>query len=181
MSQAVTACHTLSRSVTPSLAVPSLTNNICAPDAAPYTSDFESFWKSYPAVRRKGKKAAYKAWKGAIKDKTWPGLDGILKALSLQCNSVQWRSDGGKYVPMPTTWLNQARWDDEVQNCTNAGYRQSPDLMPQVDTEAVRRSREEHERAKAELIAKANRNSKGEQPTSIAAEMLSALGLKEEP
>ncbi|MNY63023.1 hypothetical protein D3C86_1999290 [compost metagenome] len=29
--------------------------------------------------------------------------------------SHDWLKDGGKYVPMPTTWLNGRRWEDEVK------------------------------------------------------------------
>ena len=27
--------------------------------------------------------------------------------------SKDWQKDGGKYIPYPTSWLNQKRWEDE--------------------------------------------------------------------
>jgi hypothetical protein len=26
-----------------------------------------------------------------------------------------WKKENGKYIPMPYTWLNGKRWEDEVQ------------------------------------------------------------------
>jgi len=31
-----------------------------------------------------------------------------------QKRSRQWVESDGKYIPHPATWLNQGRWDDEV-------------------------------------------------------------------
>lgn len=70
---------------------------------------FEVFWKQYP--RKVGKQAALRAWK-RIKHLD---LEVILKALEVQKQSEQWRRDGGQYIPHPTTWLIQGRWDDEVE------------------------------------------------------------------
>lgn len=30
-------------------------------------------------------------------------------------NSKEWKKENGKYVPMPITWLQQKRWEDEVE------------------------------------------------------------------
>lgn len=70
---------------------------------------FEEFWQEYP--RRVGKGAALKAWQ-----KIRPDADlqsQILRAVRAQKNNEQWTKDGGKFVPHPTTWLNQQRWLDE--------------------------------------------------------------------
>lgn len=74
------------------------------------SSDFEQFWESYP--KKKGKKAAVKAWKQA-KDR--PSLDVILQAIDKQKQSDDWLKENGQFIPHPTTWLNQGRWADEVQ------------------------------------------------------------------
>jgi hypothetical protein len=71
---------------------------------------FTAFWDSYP--KKVGKKAALSAW-GKAKDK--PSTDAIVAAVARQCKSDKWQEEGGKYIPNPSTWLNQGRWDDEVR------------------------------------------------------------------
>lgn len=72
--------------------------------------EFETFWKAYP--RRTAKGAARKSWERAAK--STPGLlEKCLEALAWQKEQAQWTRDGGAYVPHPSTYLNQERWDDE--------------------------------------------------------------------
>jgi len=70
------------------------------------TNTFETFWRAYP--KKTGKRLALKAW---LKEK--PPLDAVLFALQWQKDSQQWYESGGKYIPNPTTYINQARWEDE--------------------------------------------------------------------
>ena len=37
----------------------------------------------------------------------------MISAVIKQRQSDQWMKDNGQYIPMPTTWLNQRRWEDE--------------------------------------------------------------------
>lgn len=69
---------------------------------------FSEFWSAYP--RKVGKSEAGKAWQ-----KHKPDLAVVLKALEAQKQSDQWQRDGGKFIPHPSTWLNQKRWEDEVE------------------------------------------------------------------
>jgi hypothetical protein len=69
---------------------------------------FHAFWAAYP--RKVGRKAALKAWQKA-KDR--PPIAAVLDAIAWQRTTEQWRKDGGQYIPMPATWLNQGRWADE--------------------------------------------------------------------
>jgi hypothetical protein len=73
--------------------------------------DFELFWKSYP--KKTGKKAAIKAFKKARKSGL-PEIDTLVAIIERQSASGQWKRDNGQYIPNPTTWLNQGRWDDEL-------------------------------------------------------------------
>jgi hypothetical protein len=77
-------------------------------------TDFAAFWAAYP--RRVGKDAARKAFDRRRSDVT---LEAVLAALELQKASQQWQRDGGRYVPHPATWLNQGRWQDEVDTSGN--------------------------------------------------------------
>jgi hypothetical protein len=36
-----------------------------------------------------------------------------VSAIKRQECSDQWRQNSGRYIPLPATWLNQARWEDE--------------------------------------------------------------------
>lgn len=68
---------------------------------------FDKFWEAYP--NKKDKQKAMKAWA-----KHQPDIVNVLKALVTQKGSDQWKKDNGQYIPLPTTWLNGARWEDEV-------------------------------------------------------------------
>ena len=71
---------------------------------------FADFWASYP--RKQAKVQAEKAW---AKLKPSEALQAqILGALAVQRQSEQWTKDGGSFVPMPSTWLNQRRWEDQL-------------------------------------------------------------------
>ena len=70
---------------------------------------FEQFWSSYP--RKQGKCNARKVF-----EKINPSEDlfaRMLSAVERASQSHQWKKDGGQYIPLPSTWLNQERWDDE--------------------------------------------------------------------
>ena len=71
-------------------------------------SFFLSFWSAYP--KKVGKGDAEKAWK-KIKSPS-ATLDFILAALEWQIPSADWKKDNGQYVPNPSTYLNQRRWED---------------------------------------------------------------------
>lgn len=72
---------------------------------------FDVFWKAYP--RKVGKGAAEKSW---LRLKPTEELRTvILKAIEIHKSSNGWTKDNGDYIPHPSTWLNQRRWEDEVE------------------------------------------------------------------
>jgi len=71
-------------------------------------SVFDSFWNEYP--KKVGRGAAEKAWSKITKPKET--VDLILQALSWQKISEQWTKDNGQYIPNPSTYINQRRWED---------------------------------------------------------------------
>lgn len=83
--------------------------------------EFDQFWKAYP--RKVGKLYCLKIWKDPKKRKKRPGIDIILKAIEKQKRSELWTRDNGKYIPNPSTWLNQGRWDDEIGNGQDLEFR----------------------------------------------------------
>lgn len=82
-------------------------NDTPAKPANTYPDDFARFWNIYP--RKVGKGAAYKAWKK---------LSGIDKATVQHVISqhaaawAAWPASEQAFIPHPTTWLQQARYDD---------------------------------------------------------------------
>ena len=76
-----------------------------------YSTDFLKFYYGYP--KRVGRKAAWKAWKNLKGD--IPQIDELMVAIEKQKQSNQWKKENGQYIPNPATWLNQGRWDDEVE------------------------------------------------------------------
>jgi hypothetical protein len=73
-------------------------------------NSFETFWKAYP--RKQGKGSCVKIW-SRMKAPA-DTLQKILAALVWQRTSDQWTKDGGQFIPMPATYLNQARWLDDA-------------------------------------------------------------------
>lgn len=74
-----------------------------------YSKSFLKFWEAYP--KKVGKGAAYRAFKRA----KLPPIEELLAILSQHTTTEQWTAENGKYVPNPATWLNQNRWEDELQ------------------------------------------------------------------
>ena len=69
---------------------------------------FESFWEIYPKHQDK-KKAKQKFLKLCTDKKKYQEImDGLRNVLPM------WAKKDNKYIPMPTTWLNGERWNDEV-------------------------------------------------------------------
>lgn len=77
--------------------------------APEYTEAFERFWSDYP--RREGKGAAFASWKKlSAADHDAILLDAPKRA----ADHEPWIREGGKFVPHPTTYLNQRRWEDDI-------------------------------------------------------------------
>lgn len=85
------------------------------PPIVPHMGDlsdtlFSRFWAAYP--NKKSKKDAKKAW-----DKLHPDIELCRKmavALEAQKRSEGWTRDGGRYIPLPASWIRGERWTDEV-------------------------------------------------------------------
>ena len=75
---------------------------------------FEAFWRIYP--RKIGKGAARKVW-----GKLAPA-NGLVERICVQVQAArqtdQWQREGGKFIPLPATWLHQSRWEDDYSHST---------------------------------------------------------------
>ena len=74
-----------------------------------YSDDFLEFWKEYP--KKVGKGDAFKKWKKAKLTNT--DKNDITNALNWQKKSDRWRDSNGRFIPNPSTYISQRRWEDE--------------------------------------------------------------------
>lgn len=105
------------------------TKSICAASQPKtHTIEFTRFWEAYP--KKKDKTKARKAFEKALKQ---TDLDTMLQALEAQKRSPDWQRDGGQYIPLPTTWLNGCRWEDEVTEPETAIFVPRAEHIPEID------------------------------------------------
>lgn len=77
-------------------------------DNIPEITYFEETWENYP--RKVGKGAAKKAWmKACNKIHNWELRNAVFEYI----DSVNGKTK--KFIPHLSTWLNQERWDDELE------------------------------------------------------------------
>lgn len=79
------------------------------PEAAS-ESKFEShFWNLYPSCKRKVNRAGcLKLWQSRNLDTE---AEAIAQAVRRAAASADWTKENGEFIPMPITWLRQARWE----------------------------------------------------------------------
>lgn len=71
---------------------------------------FEEFWKLYP--RKSAKKPSRDKWHTISPDDDT--FMKIIRAVKLQKQTKQWKQNKGQFIPLPSTWLNQERWNDDL-------------------------------------------------------------------
>ena len=77
---------------------------------------FAEFWREYP--RKVGKSEAAKSFfKLHVTDDL---LSTMISALQAQKANPDWLRENGRYIPYPSTWLNQKRWEDELEDIDQA-------------------------------------------------------------
>jgi len=77
----------------------------------PLKEMFERFYSEYP--KKQGKASALKAFlKLSPNDEL---LAEILMGVKKWSNTDNWKKENGQYIPMPSTFLNGRRWEDEVK------------------------------------------------------------------
>ena len=76
---------------------------------------FQAFWGVYP--RKDAKSKAKEAWAKLERmcEVDTELMGAILAAVTVYQRTEQWQREGGRYIPMAATWLNQRRWEDEIQ------------------------------------------------------------------
>lgn len=74
--------------------------------------NFERFWKAYP--NKVSKPDARKAF-GKVK----VSVDVLIAAIEKQKTWDKWTDKDGKFIPNPSTWLNQEQWENEPPQIGN--------------------------------------------------------------
>lgn len=80
----------------------------------PRLSDFDAFWRAYP--RKVAKRAARKAYDRALRETTHEAIMRGLAEFNRHLPSET------QYIPHPTTWLNQGRWEDEYETAQGVDW-----------------------------------------------------------
>ena len=91
------------------------------PKPTPLERRFAAFWAVYP--KKVGKGAAEKSFAKYKPDDEL--TTRMIQAVQAARRSEQWQKDGGQYIPNPATWLNQKRWEDEIQPAAAPHYQPS--------------------------------------------------------
>jgi hypothetical protein len=94
---------------------------------------FERFWTVYP--RHVSKQEAKRKFEKLNPDEEL--LETMIRAVEVQKESDQWTRDGGQYIPHPSTWIHQRRWEDDVKPISLVSKRVSAQDYAQRDYDGV--------------------------------------------
>jgi len=107
-------------------------NNIYPQNTSKNTSNevtndelFDRFWHHYP--KKIDKKNARKSF-----DKIKPDeelVEDMIWQLERFKDTKDWKSENGKYIPYPSTWLNGRRWEDEFETDTEREERVDREIL----------------------------------------------------
>lgn len=76
---------------------------------------FNEFWKAYPRkVNKNGAKKSFMRIPKLEQD-----FELIMNKLEEFKKSKNWQDNNGQYIPHPQTWINQKRWEDEMEKPSN--------------------------------------------------------------
>jgi hypothetical protein len=113
-----------------------INNNPPTPHTGVMDKRFEEFWSVYP--KKVGKGAAKTAF---MKIKPSQELtDKMVEAVRVASKSIQWQKEKGQFIPNPSTWLNQGRWEDNMEveppKPKEAAYPHPPKMTEEEKREA---------------------------------------------
>lgn len=78
-------------------------------------SNFITFWNLYP--KKTGKGDAWKSWQKLKVSDTL--AKRIFASVEAHTKTRQWKNEDGRFIPNPATFLNQRRFDDEVEQSSS--------------------------------------------------------------
>lgn len=90
---------------------------------------FNRWYSTYPRKQAKGD--AKKAWQKINPDDAL--VAEMVAAVERQKRTQDWQKDGGKYIPLPASWLRAERWLDEVGDVAPSTPQRQPTYANSVD------------------------------------------------
>lgn len=87
---------------------------------AEFSRGFLAFWDAYP--KKVGKSTAWAAWKRDRLDEF--ALTITTNVEDRKARDGRWLRNDGQFIPDPTTYLNQERWNDEFEAPRSSNQRQ---------------------------------------------------------
>jgi hypothetical protein len=94
---------------------------------------FESFWAAYP--RKVGKAQAQKVWSKLKPDEETVRL--IAENIALRIKYGEWSDSNKTFIPHASTYLNNARWEDEVEQQVVKTTTNHPEQIKKRDIEVA--------------------------------------------
>lgn len=101
-------------------------------DRSPYSESFERWWEVYPRKVSKGR-----AWKIWQRDKLDKRVDELIEKLQQQV-SIQYSQIETQYIPHPSTYLSDSRYDDEIEQIKGVKDESNSDINEQLDQATIR-------------------------------------------
>ena len=96
---------------TPTITQPSISfNHHSTGGDVEVKNDFDLFWDAYP--KKTGKDDARKSFEKAIKKVS---LQDLIRSVEAHKFTAQWNRENKRFIPNPATYLNQGRWQDEIE------------------------------------------------------------------
>lgn len=75
-----------------------------------YKEKFETFWKMYP--KKVDKQGSFKAF--VCIDDLDNIYEKIIQHIATEKETEQWKQEKGKFIPNPTTYIHQRRWETTI-------------------------------------------------------------------
>jgi hypothetical protein len=89
--------------------------------------NFETWYSKYP--RKESKQDAIRAW--SKNQKEMPDFQIMMQTLANQIRVKNWTKENMKFIPMPATYLNGKRWQDQVEDIPVRAWRGPFGELPQ--------------------------------------------------
>lgn len=89
---------------------------------------FEKFYSEYPKKQKR-----VEAKKAFLELKPDDELFAtMLKSLEAQKRSENWKHENGKYIPLPSNWIKDKRWEDEIESKNSKYVAYDIDLFDEM-------------------------------------------------
>lgn len=86
----------------------------------PLDQAFEDFWSAFPGGRKRGKGEARDAFRKIVTGRHRRGLRAKAETIIAAAAAYAATSPDPEYAPMPSTWLNGGRWEDDIAVAASA-------------------------------------------------------------